>query len=113
MTMTDNTTKEIMTDYKLDEYAADCAKQILEEINTHGGDEYDLAHEHADGSEWVIYYHKAHQICQNCKTENGEAFLEDVGSPEPITYDSLAVTIAYGELHARICQAIDTMKGEA
>ena len=40
MTMTDNTTKEIMTDYKLDEYAADCAKQILEEINTHGGDEY-------------------------------------------------------------------------
>ena len=100
----------MLNDYKLDEYAKSYAKEILEEVSNHGGDEYDLAHEFVDSSPWVIYYHKAHQICQNCNTENGEAFLEDVGSPEPVTYNSLAVTIAYGELHARVCQAIDTMK---
>ena len=102
----------MLNDYKLDEYAKSYAKEILEEVSNHGGDEYDLAHEFVDSSPWVIYYHKAHQICQNCNTENGEAFLEDVGSPAPVTYNSLAVTIAYGELHARVCQALDTMKEE-
>ncbi len=107
------TTIDTITNHKLDEYAADCAKEILEEINRYGGDEYDLAHEHADGSEWVIYYSKAHQLCQNCNTDHGEVFLAVVGTPENVTYDSLAVTIAYGELHARICQALDDLKSEA
>ena len=58
--------------------------------------------EYADGSEHVIYYGKAYAICQHCNIEQGEQFLQDVGSPENPTYDSLATVIAYGELKARI-----------
>lgn len=106
----------MLNDYKLNEYAQDCAREILKEVEKYGGDEYDLAHERADSSEWVIYYSKAHELCQNCNTDNGEAFIEDVGGsfeilPQPVTYDSLASGIAYGELHSRICQALDELKG--
>tara|TARA_R100001086_G_C11760939_1_gene238109 strand:- start:132 stop:467 length:336 start_codon:yes stop_codon:yes gene_type:complete len=101
---------KMLNDYKLDEYAKSYAKEILEEVSNHGGDEYDLAHEFVDSSPWVIYYHKAHQICQNCNIENGEQYYEDCGPWEDLTYNGIASIIAYGELHARVCQAIDTMK---
>jgi hypothetical protein len=100
----------MLNDYKLNEYAQDCAREILEEVKRYGGDEYDLAHEHADGSEWVIYYSKAHELCQNCDTDNGEQFYEDCGPWEDLTYDGVASIIAYGELHARICQAINELE---
>ena len=98
-----------MNDHQLDEYAKEIASDIKAEIAEYGGDAYDMAHEHADGSEHVIYYYKAHQICQHCNTDNGEAFLEDVGAGDNPTYDSLATIIAYGELHARIMAALNEM----
>jgi hypothetical protein len=97
--MTDD---RITTDSQLDEQARSIARDISEEIKQYGGDAYDLAHQHADGSQYVIYYHHAHSICQNCNTEVGEACLEDVGVGKNPTYDSLAVIIAYYELHSRI-----------
>ena len=67
-----------------------------------------MAHEHADGSEWVIYYARAHALCQNCDTSEGEAFISDCCEPmHGWTYDSIACAIAYGELHARILWAIE------
>lgn len=102
----------IQNDYQLDQYAESCARDILAEVAEHRRDVIDMAHEHADGSEHVIYHHKAHAICQNCNTDNGEAFLEDVGNPEPVTYDSLATVIAYGELRARIENAIAELQAE-
>ena len=97
----------IKSDYQLDQYAASIADDIAAEIKEFGGEAYDMAHEHADGSQHVIYYYKAHAICQNCDTENGEAFLEDIGGPgKDATYNSIAVMIAYGELHSRILHAL-------
>ena len=91
-----------MNNYELDLIAKDYAAAIAEELEQHDGDAYDLAHEYVDGSEHVIYYAKAHAICQNCNIENGLAFLEDVGIPKNISYNGHAVLIAYGELHARV-----------
>jgi hypothetical protein len=103
----------IQNDYQLNEYAESCARDILAEIAEHGGDSSEMAHEYADGSEHVIYYYLAHAICQNCNTDEGEAFLEAVGNPDPVTYDRLAATIAYGELRARIESAIAELQDES
>ena len=105
--MTDDRIKH---DGELQQYAEAAAKDIADEIKRHGGDAYDMAHEHADDSEHVIYYYKAHAVCQNCNTENGEAFLEDIGGPgKDATYNSIATAIAYGELHSRILHALHKM----
>lgn len=69
----------------------------------------DRAHEAADGHEWVTYTHKAIQLCAECNTDEGEAFLEDVGPTQPITFGGLATQIAYGELRARIEKALSDM----
>jgi hypothetical protein len=102
-----------INDYTLNEYAADIADEILRECDGDRDRALDLAHEHADGSEWAIFYHKAHELCQNCNTDNGEQFYEDCGPWEDLTYNGIASIIAYGELHARIAQAIDAKIDEA
>ena len=99
--------EKITSDHQLDAYAADIAAEIAEEIKGHGGDAYDMAHERADGSEHVFYYHKAHAICQNCNTDAGEDFISDTGEPEGgWAYNGFAVAIAYGELRHRIERAL-------
>jgi hypothetical protein len=95
-----------INDHALNEYAADIADEILRECDGDRDDAMDRAHEVADGSEWAIYYHKAHELCQNCNTDNGEQFFENCGPWEDITYNGIASIIAYGELRARIEQAI-------
>ena len=100
----------IKNDYQLDQYAAAAARDIVDEIKRHGGEAYDMAHEHADACEHVIYYGKAHAICQNCNTNAGEDFVADMGEPEGgWSYDGFAVAIAYGELRARIEQKLYDM----
>lgn len=96
--------EKITSDHQLDAYAADIAAEVAEKIKEYGPDAaYDLAHEHADGSEHVIYYHKAHAICQNCNTDAGEEIVSDLGEPEGgWSYNGFAVAIAYGELRHRI-----------
>lgn len=96
-----------ITDYALDQYAADIADEIIRECDGDRDDAMYLAHEYADSSEWAIYYSKAHELCQNCDIENGERFFEDCGPWDDITYDKIATIIAYGELSARIEMAID------
>ena len=96
-----------INDHKLDQIAKEYAIDIVAD----GGDPTDLAHEYADGSEWAIYYNKAHELCQNCNTDNGEQYLEDCGPPETPTYDSIASYIAYGELYGRIVDALNEMEG--
>jgi hypothetical protein len=92
-----------MHDNELNRIARSYAEDIAQEISQHGGDAIDLAHQYADGCEHVIYYSKAHRICQNCDVSNGEDFVEDCGEPEGgWSYDGFAVAIAYGELNYRI-----------
>lgn len=96
-----------INDYMLDQYAASIADEILRECDGDRDHAMDLAHQHADGSEWAIYYSKAHELCENCNTDNGEQFYEDCGPWDDITYDKIATIIAYGELRARIERAIE------
>lgn len=107
----------VMCDRSLDELAKDYAKEIASEIATYGGghgDEWELAYQYADGSEWVIYTYKAHQLCQNCNTDAGEDFAQHCGEPEGgWTYDRFAYAIAYGEIASRIMLALDELKSEA
>lgn len=91
-----------MNNYKLDEYCADIARYIWDDIAKNGGDVTDLAHEYADGSEYVIYYAKAHDICQHCSVDAGEDFAHDVGGDTPRSYNDMASLIAYGEIQSRI-----------
>jgi len=102
-----------INDYTLNEYAADIADEILRECDGDRETAHDMGYEYADGSEWAIYYHKAHELCQNCNTDNGEQFYDDCGPWEDVTYDKIATIIAYGELRARIEQAIDAKIDEA
>lgn len=62
----------------------------------------DRAHEAADGHQWTIYTHQAIMLCAHCDISQGEAFLEDTGMPQDVTFGSLATAIAYGEIRARI-----------
>lgn len=104
----------IKSDYDLDQYAAAAARDIADEVKQYGGEAYDLAHEHANDCEYVIYYHHVHAICQNCNVENGEAFLEECGgSGIGDTYNSIAVIIAREELRARIEQKLYDMGVES
>ena len=97
----------IMNDYQLDVIARSYAEDIASELKEYGGDAIDLAHQYADGSEHVIYYSKAHAICQGCDVSNGEDFVEDCGNPEGgHSYDGIAVAMAYGELHYRIVKEL-------
>lgn len=108
-----------ITEYQFDKECRDLAQEIFDDTMIHDKQEdetpehhrdtmTDRAHETADGHQWVIYYHHAHNICADCNTDEGEAFLEDVGCSEP-TYDKLATVIAYGEMRARIEQALDAL----
>ena len=97
------------SDYNLNAMVAEWAVEIFEQVDTEEG-AYDLAHGYVDSSEWVIYHYKSHQICLLCDTSNGESmFIElnqEFGVDSGITYDSIASTIAYWEIHARLYDAI-------
>ena len=95
----------IINDYVLHTLANDYAQEILEQTQDID-DAQDLAHEYADGSEWVIYYYKAHMLCQNCDIADGQYFVDDCWGDTPMSYDDMATRLAYGELHSRITTAL-------
>jgi hypothetical protein len=96
-----------MHNNELDRIARSYAEDIAQEIAQHGGDAMDLAHQYADGCEHVIWFYKAHAVCQGCDISNGEDFVEDCGEPEGgWSYDGFASAIAYGELNSRIVQQL-------
>lgn len=101
-----------MNNKELNEYCNMLAEEIMLEVKNYDGDQFDLAHQYADGSEYVIYYAKAHDLCQNCSTDNGEEWLSEVGAGESPTYDSIATVIAYGEIYTRILNRINEIEIE-
>ena len=106
-----------MNDYKLTEYCEEMAEGIWQETQdlTKGarlGAAYDQANVRVDGSEHVTYYSKAHSLCQNCKTDNGEQGMEECGLPEEITYNKIACLIAYHEILHRVQTALYALHRE-
>lgn len=105
--------EKITTDNQLDAYCLDLAKSIVEETMDENR-RRDLASEFADQSEHVIYYAKAHSICQHCDIENGEDFFNQCYQDGPTkSYDEIATIMAYGEIQARIFSALDKIEEEA
>lgn len=96
--------REVREDHIEEFDAGDCL-DYMDEMN-------DLAHETADGHEWVIYTYKAHTLCLHCNTDMGEERLEECGMPEEVTYDTLGCLIACGELRGRIDAALNDLCAE-
>jgi hypothetical protein len=95
-----------MNDYQLTEYCNDIAADIARD-SSDIDQAMDWATESADGSEYVIYTYKAHKLCLDCNTDQGEDFLSECyGDNHGKSYDDLASIIAYGEIQARIQSAI-------
>jgi len=90
-----------INDYKLDQYCKGIAKEICD-VTPEIDDAIDQGCEYADGSEYTIYHYKAHMLCQNCNTDQGEDFVADCWGDTPMTYDEMACRIAYGEIESRI-----------
>ena len=91
-----------MNNYKLNEYCDGIAQEIASQTDNFC-DACELAHESADGSEYVIYTYKAHELCHNCNVDAGEEFVADIGEPlDGWTYDGFACAMAYGEIRSRI-----------
>ena len=112
-------TEKVINDYLLNKYARSCAEDILREVDLYQDEEIsDLVHQHADGSEFVIYPYRAHQLCLHCNTDNGEEFVDSCYSGHDWSknggsvYDNVATAIAYGEIQARIYNAISEIQEE-
>ena len=102
-----------MNDRILNKEAEDLAQMVLDEMISQNEDEdwaRDYVYETVDCHEYVIYYYQAHQVCQNCNTNEGELFLEDCGGfQRGDTYDTMATKIAYGELMTRTQTALEQL----
>lgn len=106
--------ESIITDYYLDELAESLANDIRDEVERYGGDSSELAWERADSSEHVIYYGKAMDLCANCRTDEGVAFLDDCGGiPPGKSFSEIACMIAFGELYFRIISKLNELGVEA
>ena len=101
---------ENASDFNLDAMVTHAAVEIFDEFCLNREGAFDRVQEVADGNEWVIYHHKAHELCANCNTDMGEQGIEDLGGfPEGSTYNSIASLIAYFELESRLRHAVETL----
>jgi hypothetical protein len=101
----------MINDFSLTEYCNSIADDIFADAPTFD-DAMDWATESADGSEYVIYYAKAHDLCRNCDTTQGEEFVAECFSDTPMSYDDMACRIAYGEIYNRIQARLWAMNEE-
>jgi hypothetical protein len=97
---------ENASDYNLDDMVASWAVEIFEQTKTRD-EGMDLVYLYADGSEWVIWYSKAHDLCRHCNTEQGEDFVNECYPDSNLNYNEMASAIAYGEIQARLGQAVE------
>ena len=78
-------------------------------------DQHDAIHEQVDGSELVIYYHKAWETVQNTRTGDWELFAraesmrEDCGM-ESSRIDVIMTQLAYCILYIMTTEALDNQK---
>lgn len=91
-----------MNNHHLDEYCRSIAEDIVRDADSEC-QALDWASEAADSSEYAIYIHKAHELCQNCDITQGEEFVAECFPNEAMTYDETACRIAYGEIYSRVC----------
>jgi hypothetical protein len=103
-----------ITDYNLDYECQSIARDIIYDMKEYNKDEdwaRDRVHEEVDMHQWVIYHYKAHELCQNCNTDNGEDWASDC-DVKPTSYDQWATTLAYGEMMVRVSIELDKLLEE-
>ena len=76
------------------------AQEIIEEVENYGGDEYELAHQAADGHEWVIYYTRSIDLVHACWHWNSILFddaedLAECGGSEGKSWLEQTTRLAY------------------
>ena len=79
----------------------------------HKDSDSDLAHALADGSEYVIYTHRARQVIDIVEPDEREAAFDDIrelDSRLPDTFDQLQCNLAFFILRRRFDRAIQTMR---
>lgn len=89
-----------INDYILRREAKSLAEQAIAEVEQYGGDHFELLEQAVDGHEWVIYTYKALLLCAECDTNDGEQWLEDIGSEPTNDIGKLATLTAYATLLA-------------
>jgi hypothetical protein len=111
----------IVTDHALDLACKEIAAEVFADLFTDNeeakgmtpddfADEFsDRIAEECDSSQYVIYTHYALSICAHCNTDDGEAFVDDVGIETPFSLSGVASRIAYGEMLARTEAAMREM----
>ena len=98
-----------MNRYDIAQYVDSIAQDIMAEREYWEADElHDVAHEHADSSQYVIYYAQAHEFVQALDgAERNEAERHiAVYEMHPESYDDFAVKIAYWALYELIMEAV-------
>jgi hypothetical protein len=98
-----------MNRYEIAQYVDSIAQDIMAEREHWDTDDlHDIAHEHADGSQYVIYYAQAHEFVQalgGVERNEAESHIVDCGM-QPESYDDFAVQIAYWALYELIMEAV-------
>lgn len=92
----------------------DAWQDYLDALDDAENDISDIAHQEADSWDWVIYYHYAHELCQNCSRDEAEQSIEDCGgfTGDDITYDTIATQIAYWVVYHAVSEALqDEIEG--
>ena len=107
----------MMNDHKLNQYCKDLAREIFDNM-TSEDDAQEQIWERIDGCEYVIYHHKAHEICQNCDVSKGEYWAENLGICDDETlvsisaYNTIASNLAFGELLERTREEFQKLVNE-
>ena len=79
-------------------------------------DATDYAHEAADGSEYVIYYHAAWELVELVRSYNsdlfyaGEEWAMDTFDPKHSSLDNLITSVAYGILYTAMMDAFNNQE---
>ena len=91
-----------MNRYEIAQYVDSIAQDIMAEREHWDADDlHDIAHEHADGSQYVIYYALAHEFVQaldGVERNEAETRIFDF-EMKPESYDEYATQIAYFALY--------------
>lgn len=83
-----------------------------------GDDFNDYAHECADGSEYVIYYHRAWDLVELVKRYRsdlfyaGEEFAMQTFDPKHSSLDRLITLVAYGIIYTAMLDAFNEQEQE-
>lgn len=93
------------------EIAKSYAEDIMAEREYWSPDDlYDIASEHADGSQYVIYYYHAHEFVRALPSDvqaAAESTVADCGGGT--SYDDYAVKIAFFALQQLILEALQEL----